>query len=61
MTQEYQDWIDYCKKEGALEPLTRTQVTFAEYVLSDKKLQEMLAQPGDLEIVVKYLRKYLKS
>ena len=56
----YMEWIDWSKKNvnQELPLLTNTQVRFAMFLFENK---EMVSKIGNLDLVYKSIRKFLKS
>ena len=54
ITDKYKGWV----KQDNLPPLTNTQHNFAEWLLLN---ENQINQIGDLEIIFKSVRKYLKN
>jgi len=61
LTQKYKKWIDWIKQNKPIKPMTNSQWKFAEKVLNDTELEQMLAAPGDLETIFESVRHYLKN
>lgn len=62
MTKEYTKWVEWEKQQKyPAKPLTRTQKEFAEYVLGNEELIQMLIHPGDLMSIMQRVQKYLKD
>jgi hypothetical protein len=56
-----QEWVDWSKQNKPIEPLTNAQARFAEKILNDPTLEQMLSQPGDIASIFKSIAFYLKN
>lgn len=55
-SEKYKKWV----KQANLEPLTNTQQKFAEWLLLDENSKQ-ISQIGNLDIIFKSIRKFLKK
>lgn len=55
-TEKYKEWV----KQANLEPLTNTQQKFAEWLLLDENSKQ-ISQIGNLDIIFKSIRQFLKK
>lgn len=60
MTEEYRKYRMWERKQE-LPILTGTQKEFAEYILDNEELKQMLTHPGDLLSVMQRVQRYLKD
>lgn len=59
-TDAYYDWINWCKANRPMEPLTGSKAAFAEYILNDKEMISMMSNVGVLSDVFASVYAYLK-
>ena len=55
-TEKYKQWV----KQANLEPLTNTQQKFAEWLLLEENSKQ-ISQIGNLDIIFKSIRQFLKK
>ena len=55
----YDEWLSNAIKNNEIPPMTNSQYNFAKLLFEDKN-KEMLNKWGDLDIIYKSIRKYLK-
>lgn len=56
MTEKYLEWV----QQANLNPLTKTQASFAEWLLQEDN-SKIILQIGDLTIIFESVRKFLKN
>jgi len=61
MSIKRQEWVDWMKENKPIPQMTNTQARFADYILNDEKLVEMMSHPGDIESIFKNIAHYLKN
>jgi hypothetical protein len=54
-------WTQWNKEHRPIPPMTNSQARFAEKLLNDPELEQMLSHPGDIETIFKSVQYYFKN
>jgi len=57
--KEYEEWLKEAIKNNEIPPMTNTQCNFAKQLFEEENFK-MLSKWGDLDVIYKSVRKYLK-
>jgi hypothetical protein len=60
-SEKFMLWVEWMQKNRPIQPMTNTQARFADKVLNDIELEQMLSNPGDIETILKSIQFFLKN